>query len=143
MFLDYLIVSETELANSFPSTQFHINGYKVRARRDRDKNGGGLIQFVMKDFISNELKKLEPKSSEVIYLEFTILNKKQICFSVYTPPTQNNFECFLTTSLSQASEMCDNFIMMGYFNIDVNLPSHKHDKLEEFCNFFDLSKLIK
>ena len=43
MFLDYLIVSETELDNSFPSTQFHINGYKVRARRDRDKNGGGLI----------------------------------------------------------------------------------------------------
>ena len=35
--------------------------------------------------------------------------------------------------------MCDNFIVMGDFNIDVNLPSHEHDKLEEFCNLFDLS----
>ena len=39
--------------------------------------------------------------------------------------------------------MCDNFIVMGDFNIDVNLPSHEHDKLEEFCNLFDLSNLIK
>ena len=39
--------------------------------------------------------------------------------------------------------MCDNFIMMGDFNIDVNLPSHGHGKLEEFCNLFDVSNLIK
>ena len=39
--------------------------------------------------------------------------------------------------------MCDNFMVMGDFNIDVNLPSHKHDKLEEFCYLFDLSNLIK
>ena len=31
--------------------------------------------------------------------------------------------------------MCDNFVVMADFNIDV--------KLEEFCNFFDLSNLIK
>ena len=39
--------------------------------------------------------------------------------------------------------MCDNFIVMGDFNIDGNLPSHEHDKLEEFCYLFDLSNLIK
>ena len=27
---------------------------------------------------------------------------------------------------------------MGDFNIAVNLPSHEHDKLEEFYNLFDL-----
>ena len=32
---------------------------------------------------------------------------------------------------------------MGGFNIDLNLPSHEHDKLEEFCNLLSLSKLIK
>ena len=126
--------------------QFHINGYEVRARRDRDKSGGGLMEFVRKSFICKRLKKLEPKFSEVICSEFTILNKKWICFSVYRPSTQNNLECFfneLTTSLSQASVMCDNFIVMGDFNIDVNLPSHEHEKSEEFCNLFDLPNLIK
>ena len=39
--------------------------------------------------------------------------------------------------------MFDSFIVMGDFNIDVNLLSYKHDKLEEFCNLFDLSNLIK
>ena len=32
---------------------------------------------------------------------------------------------------------------MGDFNIDGNLPSHEHDKLDEFCYLFDLSNLIK
>ena len=32
---------------------------------------------------------------------------------------------------------------MGDFNIDVNLPSHEHEKLEKFCNLFNLSNLIK
>ena len=144
--LDYFVVSETKLDSSFPSAQFHINGYEVRARRDRDKSGGGLIEFVRKGFICKRLEKLEPKLSEVICSEFTISNKKWICFSVSRPRTQNNLEFFfneLTTSLSQASVMCDNFIVMGDFNIDVNLPSHEHDKLEEFCNLFHLSNLIK
>ena len=39
--------------------------------------------------------------------------------------------------------MCDNFIVMDDFNIDVNLASHGHDKLEEFWYLFDLSNLIK
>ena len=32
---------------------------------------------------------------------------------------------------------------MSDFNIDVNLPSHAHDKLEEFYNLFNWSNLIK
>ena len=32
---------------------------------------------------------------------------------------------------------------MSDFNIDINLPSHKHGKLEEFFNLFNLSNSIK
>ena len=103
--LDYFVVSETKLDSSFPSAQFHINGYEVRARRDRDKSGGGLIEFVRKGFICKRLKKLEPKFSEVICSEFTISNKKWICFSVYRPPTQNNLECFFN---KLRTSLCDN-----------------------------------
>ena len=39
--------------------------------------------------------------------------------------------------------MYDNFIVMGDFNIDLNLPIHEHGKLQEFCNLFSLSNLIK
>ena len=44
--LDYLVIRETKLDDSFPNAQFKINGYEVRARRDRNKHGGGLIEFV-------------------------------------------------------------------------------------------------
>ena len=54
--LDYLVVSETKLDSSFPSARFHINGYKVRARRDRGKSGDGLIEFIRKSFICKRLK---------------------------------------------------------------------------------------
>ena len=36
-----------------------------------------------------------------------------------------------------------NFIVIDDFNIDVNLPSHVYDKLEEFFSLFDVSNLIK
>ena len=75
MTFDYLIVSEIKLDNSFPSSQFNANEYEVSARRDRDKNGGALIEFVRKGFICKQLKKLESKSSEVILLR--IYNFKQ------------------------------------------------------------------
>ena len=67
--LDNFLGSETRLDISFPSAQFHINGYKVRAprererqrerqretdtetERDRERSRVGLIEFVRKGFI--------------------------------------------------------------------------------------------
>ena len=40
--LDYLVLSETKIDQSFPTAQFYIKGYEVRARRDRDKHGGRI-----------------------------------------------------------------------------------------------------
>ena len=33
--LDYLVISETKLDESFPNVQFKLNGYELRARGDR------------------------------------------------------------------------------------------------------------
>ena len=72
--LDYLVLSETEIDQSFPTAQFYIKGYEVGARRDRDKHQGGLIEFVKNGFISKRLKEYETKQSEIICSEFTIAN---------------------------------------------------------------------
>ena len=42
----YLVLSETKLDNSFPLAQFNLPNYEIRTRCDRDKNGGGLMEFV-------------------------------------------------------------------------------------------------
>ena len=57
--LDYFVLSETKLDNSFPCAQFQISDYEIRARRDRNKNGGGLIKLVKKGLICKRLKTFE------------------------------------------------------------------------------------
>ena len=54
--VDYLVLSEAKIDQSFPTAQFYIKGYEVRARKDRDKHGGWLIEFVKNDFTSKRLK---------------------------------------------------------------------------------------
>ena len=55
---EYLVLSETKLDDSLPSAQFNLPNYEIRARRDRDKNGGGLIEFVKKGVICKKTKNL-------------------------------------------------------------------------------------
>ena len=38
--LDYLVLSETNIDQSFTTVQFYIKLYEVRARRDRNRHGG-------------------------------------------------------------------------------------------------------
>ena len=42
---DYFVVAETKLDHSIPSKQLEIENYEIRNRKDRDKNGGGLIEY--------------------------------------------------------------------------------------------------
>ena len=121
--LDYFVISETKLDERFLSAQFNISNYEIRNQRDRDKNGGGLIEFVRKGFITKRLKDYETQICETICSEFTISKRKWICFSVYRPPSYNNLIIFfeeLTKSVCKALNTYDNIIVMGDFNIDIN-----------------------
>ena len=73
---DYLVLFETKLDDSFPSAQFNLPNYEIRARRDRDENGGGLIEFVKKGLRCKKLKIFEPRKSGCICLEITVSKKK-------------------------------------------------------------------
>ena len=52
--LDYFVLNETKLDDSFPSAQFYIEIFEIRNWRDTDKNGRGLalIELVRKGFIT-------------------------------------------------------------------------------------------
>ena len=43
--INYFVLSETKLDKSFPTSQFHLSGYKIRERKDRNKYGSGLIEL--------------------------------------------------------------------------------------------------
>ena len=54
--LDYFVLSETKIDESFPSAQFNTDDYIIRNRRYRVKHGGGLIEVVRKGFIIKRMK---------------------------------------------------------------------------------------
>ena len=73
--LDYLILSETKIDESFPTSEFNVEGYEIRARRDTNKYGGGLIEFVRRGLICKRLRDYGPKYSESLCSELTFINK--------------------------------------------------------------------
>ena len=103
--LDYFVLSETKLDESFPTAQFTLEGYEIRSRKDRDKYGGGLIEFAKDGFICKTIPEYISDKIECICSEFTISKNKWICFSIYRPPVYSNLTIFfeeLTKVLSKA-----------------------------------------
>ena len=83
--LDYFILSETKLDESFPNAQFTLDGYEIRARRDINKFGGGIIEYNRKGLICKRTNKYERKFNECICSGITFSKKKWVIFSIYIP----------------------------------------------------------
>ena len=144
--LDNLILSETKIDESFPTSRFNAEGYEIRARRDRDKYREGLIEFAQRDLICKSLRDYESKYSKCLCFELTFTNKKWIFFIIYRQPESSNLSTFfekLTTSLSKAILKYENLLIMGDFNIGMKSKSLGDDKLDEFWDIFNLTNLIK
>ena len=83
--LDYFVLSEAKLDKSFPKAQFILDDYEFKARRNRNKFGGGLIEYVRKGLICKKTAKFEPKSNECICSGITF-SKKTRSFSLSIDP---------------------------------------------------------
>ena len=69
--LDYLVLIEIKLDESFPTTQFDAEGYEIGARRDWDKYGEALIEFVPRGYICKRFREYGPKHSAGNYCVHT------------------------------------------------------------------------
>ena len=112
--LDYFVLSETKLDESFPNAQFTLDGYEIRARRDRNKLGGGLIEYVRKGLICKRVAKYVPKLNECICSEINFSKKNGIIFSICGPPNVENLMDFfkeMTISLTIVTPNYENIII--------------------------------
>ena len=55
--IDVLVICETKLDDSYPTSQFCIDGYRKPFRLDRNTFGGGILIYVREDIPCKELKK--------------------------------------------------------------------------------------
>ena len=65
---------------------------------------------------------------------------------IYRPLNYNNLSTFfdeIILSWNKAALKFENFIVIGDFNIGVHASGSGKDKLDEFCNIFDLTNLVR
>ena len=53
--IDIVMISETKLDESFPSSQFFLRGYSVPFRFNRNGNGGDILLYIKDDIPSKLL----------------------------------------------------------------------------------------
>ena len=78
------MVSETKLDNSFPVSQFLIDGYTPPFRLDRDNRGGGIMLFVRED-IPCKLLSVENHPMEGFYVEIKLRKTKWLLLLLLQP----------------------------------------------------------
>ena len=71
--VDILVVGETKLDDTFPTSQFHIDGFSQPYRLDRNRNGGGVMIFVREELPSKQLlKHTLPNAIEALIVEINL-----------------------------------------------------------------------
>ena len=70
-----LMISETKLDESFPTSQFMINGFGAPFRLDRNDEVGGIIQYIRED-IPSRLVSTESSQVEGFFVEINLRDKK-------------------------------------------------------------------
>lgn len=79
-------LSETKIDDSYPDSQFHLQGYSMY-RRDRKKGGGGLMAYFSSMMPSKKLNiPTVYETLEVLAVESKIENKDFIFLGIYRPP---------------------------------------------------------
>ena len=71
----YLAIAGTKLNKKFPNAQFLNSDCEIKSRRDRNKHGSGLLEFVRKGLNCKAITMPANITSEIISSELTIKNK--------------------------------------------------------------------
>ena len=73
---DILIISQRRLDESFPTSQFFINGFRSFHRLDRNCNGAGILLCIRED-IPSKLLSIETDLTKAFFVEINLHNKKK------------------------------------------------------------------
>ena len=131
-------MSETKLNDTFPNSQFEIEGYSP-LRRDRNENGGGLILYSRNDIPIKPLPLLFG-TIECILSEVTISKKKCLAIGIYNPNKSmiSDHLFVLGKNLDHYLPTYDNIIIFGDFNCEMT-----EDAMSNFCSLYNLTNLIR
>ena len=138
--VDILLISETKIDGSFPTAQFLIPGFSEPYRRDRSRNGGGLLLYVSENIPSRMVHSpCLQNNNESLFVEINLYKKKWIVGGTYNPSKLStpNHISYLSKCLDTFISYYDNILLLGDFNCE---PTD--DVMTDFCQSYNLKNLI-
>ena len=137
--VDIMLISETKLDSTFPTSQFVLQGYSSPFRLDRTAHGGGLLLYLRSDIPSKSLP-LISDNIECIICEITISKKKWLLVGSYNPKKSliSNHLSALSKNLDHYLSSFDNVIIFGDLNSEI-----REESMSDFCSIYALKSLIK
>ena len=119
--IDILIITETKLDESFPTSQLYITGYIPPLRVDRNQHGGGILIYIKEGIPAREISLLESTSKDIEAkaLEINLHRIKWLLFGIYCPPsrTDNFFLNEISKNIEHFNTKYENFHVIGDFNL--------------------------
>ena len=140
-YVDILTIAETKIDETFTTSQFMIEGIEEPFRKDRNKNGGGLLTYAREGIYIKELKNYKfPNDIEICATEIKLRTKKLLLLSIYRPPSQCPSYFFeeIEKGINFFSNKFENLIVMGDFNCEVG-----DSAIKAFMDTYTLVNLIK
>ena len=138
--IDVLLISETKLDASFPSSQFILDGFTPPYRLDRTQHGGGIMLFIREGIPSKLLNADTSFGIENLLVEINLRSKKWLISGSYNPHLNSiqNHLVQLSKKFDFYSSKYENFIVLGDFNAEMT-----NTHMEEFCSVYNFKSLIK
>ena len=142
--IDILMITEAKLGDSFPASQFFIQGFCTPFRLDRNKNGGGILLSVRSKITSTKLNNKDryiiKNQIEAFFVEIRIRNSIWLLCCSYNP---NKLQIAshiqeISNGIDAYCRKYENILILGDFNVDVKKVS-----LHLFCNQYKLKLLNK
>ena len=83
--IDILMISESKLDSTFPSSQFQTYGFRTPYRLDRTDRGGAILLFVRENLITRLLSRHSFPHYIEILIELNFRKKKWLIRCCYIP----------------------------------------------------------
>ena len=139
--LDILMISETKIDDSFPESQFLIEGFSKPFRLDRTAKGGGILLYIREDIPCRCIKQTTLNNSfEGFFVELNLRSKKWLLGCSYNHHKEN-IASHLSNTSTALDKLCrdyENIILLGDFNVEV-----KEKNISDFMITYNLKSLVK
>ena len=114
---DLIGITETWLDDTVDNTMLLLPGYQPPLRRDRNRQGGGVIVYLSSNLPAQRRLDLEPIDQEIMCIEIQFKNNPVLLCVCYRPPSSDT-ALFLEgiESIRDSVNNIANMIFMGDFN---------------------------